>query len=577
MRENLLAVPTPTPPPAGLPVAYPHPGRELTVKLALRRQPLTAADTAAFSELLSQPPHLRRYRTHAEVAAATGGYPDDAATLEAYFAPFGVSLKSQSLLLGTVVLTGTVAAFERAFYTELALFQAGAGQAALLAAQPGYYLPASLLPVVQEVVLLQSRVRKESRRPTRPTPPPPPPAPDQPAPEPAAPAPLPGYSLPELAQAYQFPAGVAGEGQVIGFVELGGRLNQADLRQFFAGNGLKKPKVVEVGAMPAGSNSAENNGEVALDIQVAGALAPQARLVVYYGTTLIEALQAIVSDEVNQPTVVSISWAGSEYNYSAAEAQVMNLLIYQASLLGITLVAASADHGAYNNLAFPNVSLPASSPLVLGCGGTIATVADAALASEVVWNELSGHVASGGGYSALYAQPYYQQAAVAHYPYQRSPMRGVPDVAADASILTGYRIVLHGQPTAIGGTSGATPFVTALLALVASQRGYRLGFLNGVLYGWAGSAAFRPIVQGHNNLYAAAPYWNPCTGLGSLVGTELLALLTALEQAMPAPAPADPAAPPNEPTAPPTDSAEPPTPADPAAPPADPAEGAPSH
>lgn len=94
------------------------------------------------------------------------------------------------------------------------------------------------------------------------------------APVASAPTPPPGYSLPELGQAHQFPAGLAGEGQVIGLVELGGKLNQADLRQFFASVGLKKPRIVEVGTVPASSNRIENNGEVALDIQVAGALAP---------------------------------------------------------------------------------------------------------------------------------------------------------------------------------------------------------------------------------------------------------------------------------------------------------------
>lgn len=547
MSENLVAVPTPSPLPAGPPVGYPHPNRELGLKLVLRRQLLTVESTTALNDLLSQPPHLRRYLTHAEVAAATGGYPEDIATLAAYFAPFGVSVKSQSLLLGTLTLAGTVTAFEQAFHTELALFQV-AGQGPFLAAWPGYLLPASLLGVVEQVVLVQALVRKESRRPTKPLPPPP--VASQPLASPPAPAaPPPGYSPQELGKAYQFPAGATGEGQVIGIVELGGKLNQADLKQFFASSGLKKPKIVEVGTVPASSRTLENNGEVALDIQVAGALAPQARLVVYYGTTLIEALQAIVSDEANQPTVVSISWAGSEYNYSVAEVQVMNLLIYQASLLGITLVAASADHGAYNNLAFPNVSLPSAHPLVLGCGGTIAAVANGGLTSETVWNELGGQVASGGGYSALYAQPYYQQWAVGRYPHQRSPMRGVPDVAADASIFHGYRIVLNGQPATIGGTSGATPFVAALLALVAGKLGYRLGFLNSVLYGFAGAAALRPITQGNNQLYAAAPYWNPCTGLGSLAGTELLALLTTLEQASARPAPAPPGLPGETPAA----------------------------
>jgi kumamolisin len=177
------------------------------------------------------------------------------------------------------------------------------------------------------------------------------------------------------------------------------------------------------------------------------------------------------------------------------------------------------------------VSLPSSNPLVLGCGGTIDTLADGHLQSQVVWNEASGQDASGGGYSMLYPQPYYQYRAVGKYPYQKSTMRGVPDVAADASGVQGYRVVFNGQDVVIGGTSAATPFTAALLTLISQQLGYRLGFLSSVLYGFAGSEAFRPITEGNNQLYNAAPYWNPCTGLGSLVGEQLLQLLQRLENA----------------------------------------------
>jgi kumamolisin len=526
MSENLMAVPGSSPLTTGGPAGYPSPTKEVDIKLALRTRVLTAEAAAPLDELLSYPPHLRQYPTHDELAAIMGGYAEDMASIETYFESFGIRVKSKSLLLGRVILTGSVTDFERAFHTEVATFQGG-NRMQYLATTSDFQLPAKLLEMVDHAQPLQQPVRKESRLPTKP-------GPVQLAGRSAGPVqPQPGYSIQTLGQAYKFPADATGEGQVIGLVELGGKVNQNDLKQFFAEIGIKKPRIVEVGTPPPSTGSTEliNNAEVALDLEVAGALAPQARLVVYYGSTLIEALQAAVGDEVNKPTVLSISWAGSEFNYSADEVQQMNLLLYQASILGITIVAASADHGAYNGLSMPNVSLPSSSPLVLGCGGTIATLTEASLTSEVVWNEMNGQVATGGGYSHLYTQPYYQAQAVARYPYQKSVMRGVPDVAADASMLNSYQVVFGGQHTVIGGTSGATPFVAALLALLSEKLGYRLGYLNTVLYGFAGSQAFRPVTTGNNQLYLAAPYWNPCTGLGSIVGTELLQLLQTLEQA----------------------------------------------
>jgi kumamolisin len=527
MDKNVLSVASSASPLIGILAGYPNPDKEIEVKLVLRRQQLTTEAAAPLNEVLNQPPHLRRYLSHEEVAAATGGFAEDVAAIETYYQTFDIRVKSRSLVLASVTLAGSVANFERAFRTQVATLQTP-NRTQFLATTSPYKLPDSLLTVVDPVQPVRQTVRKESRLPT----PPQPPQPPVEGLRAAAVAPS-GYGPLELARAYQFPEDATGEGQVIGIVELGGKLNQNDLKQFFAEIGVKKPRIVEVGTAPPSTGTTEliNNAEVALDLQVAGALAPQAKLVVYYGTTLIEALQAAVADDVNKPTVLSVSWAGSEYNYSAQEVQQMDLLLYQASLLGITIVAASADHGAYNGLHFPNVSLPSSSPLVLGCGGTIDTLANDELTSEVVWNELGGQVGSGGGYSSLYPQPYYQTRAVAKYLYLRGNTRGVPDVAANASTVNGYRVVLGGQTTVIGGTSGATPFVAALIALLSEKLGYRLGYLNTVLYGFAGSEAFRAITEGNNQLYAAAPYWNPCTGLGSIVGTRLLRLLQTLEQA----------------------------------------------
>lgn len=536
MSEPLLAMPGAQPLTGALPTGYPTPTKEIELTLHLRSKPLTTATTAIYAATLTDLPSRRRYPTHTELADVMGGYPEDLAAITAYFQQFTIRVKASSPVLSTVTLTGSIANFERALHTQVAAFQDGY-RGHFLAATAPYQLPAQLLEVVQHVQPLQPPLRKESRLPVRPLPPQPPATEDVAAEAP----PAPGYSLPDLAKAYDFPAGTTGEGQVIGFVELGGKLNQADLRQFFTSLGIKKPRIVEVGTPPASTGPTEyvNNAEVSLDIQVAGALAPLARLVVYYGTTLLEALQAIVSDEANKPSVVSISWAAPEAAYSAAELAQLNTLLYQASVLGISIVAASADHGACNGGTTPSVWLPAANPLVLGCGGTTAAIADGVLMSEVVWNELDGKYASGGGYSQLYIQPTYQNQAVASYPYQRAPTRGVPDVAALANMVDGYRVVIAGQVQSAGGTSGATPFVATLLALLSEKLGYRLGHLNEVFYSLAGTGAFRPITQGNNQGYAAAPYWNPCTGLGSPVGEQLLALLTSLAQPD-APAPARP-------------------------------------
>lgn len=528
MSENLFAIPG-SAPLRSLPAGYPAPSQEIEFTLTLRRKSAPPQATAPPDALLSQLPHQRHYLTHAELAEATGADAADVATLEAYFQPFGIHLKSTSLLLRRVTLAGSVQAFEQAFATEIAAFQA-ASPTQFLATTAPLRVPAPLHELIFAVQPLQPPVRKEWRPTPKPTPL---------SPyllkgfEADAPGPPTSYSVPELAQAYRFPTGATGAGQVVGIVELGGQFSAADLAQYFTSLGRPQPEIIEVGTSP---NPTTAQLEVTMDVEIVGALLPQAKVVVYYAVTLAEALQAIVADEDNKPSVVSISWAGSEHNYTAQEVQTLNDLCYQAALLGITLVAASADLGAFNGLSFPNVSLPSSNPLVLGCGGTTATIAAGALTQEVVWNEIfnnnpADRMSSGGGFSHLYPLPGYQGRAVASYPYPllQSGARGVPDLAAHASGQPGYQLIFNGQPTLSGGTSAATPLVAALLALLNEQLGYRLGFVNAVLYALAGSPAFNPITQGNNSFYAAAPYWNPCTGLGSPVGEQLLALLQQAE------------------------------------------------
>ena len=90
----------------------------------------------------------------------------------------------------------------------------------------------------------------------------------------------------QVAQAYNFPASTDGTGHTIAIIELGGGFGTGDLHTYFSGLGIAAPSVTAVG-VDGGSNLAGQDpqgadGEVLLDIQVAGAAAPGARQVVYF-------------------------------------------------------------------------------------------------------------------------------------------------------------------------------------------------------------------------------------------------------------------------------------------------------
>src|SRR5262249_55322279 len=99
--------------------------------------------------------------------------------------------------------------------------------------------------------------------------------------------------------------------------------------------------------------------------------------------------------------------------------------------------------------------------------------------------------------------------------------RGVPDVAANADAETGYRIRVDGLDTVSGGTSAVAPLWAGLIALVNQHRKKPLGFLNAALYALK-AGAFNDITSGSNGAYSAKPGWDPCTGLGTPRGADLM-------------------------------------------------------
>src|SRR5262249_44676416 len=110
--------------------------------------------------------------------------------------------------------------------------------------------------------------------------------------------------------------------------------------------------------------------------------------------------------------------------------------------------------------------------------------------------------------------------------------RGVPDVGGDADPATGYNILVDGENAVFGGTSAVAPLWAALVALINEQNGSPVGFLNPLIYSHASEAAgFHDLTQGDNGAFPANQGWDPCTGLGTADGAQLLATLIGKPQA----------------------------------------------
>ena len=98
-------------------------------------------------------------------------------------------------------------------------------------------------------------------------------------------------------------------------------------------------------------------------------------------------------------------------------------------------------------------------------------------------------------------------------------------MAGDADPGTGYTILVDGQQETIGGTSAVAPLWAGLIALLNQALGRSAGFLQPQLYTSTVEAGFNDITQGDNGSYQAASGWDPCTGLGSPNGTQILQAL----------------------------------------------------
>jgi kumamolisin len=524
-----------------LPGASPAPAplddsQVITVTVLLRRRAEVPAELVQGPQTISTSELGERY----------GADPADAQLVSEVLGSYGLTVTETHLESRRMKVSGTIAAMQSAFGTTLSAVTSphpdGSGDVQHRYRTGALSVPAQLSGIITAVLGLDDRPQARPQFRRRPAGTAAPATTAAPAPA-ATGGPL---TAPQVASFYKFPSGTDGTGQTVAIIELGGGYSQSDLSTYFAGLGLSVPSVTAVG-VDGGSNSPGQaaDGEVELDIEVVGGVAPGAVQVVYFATNTDQGFIDAISQAVHatpSPIAVSISWGQSEDQWSAQSRDAMDQAFTDAAALGATVTAAAGDNGSSddpNGQTSVHCDFPASSPNVLACGGTklIGNTSSFTITSEVVWNELaSNEGASGGGVSDVFPLPSYQanagvpKSAAGTGSGQGGTGRGVPDVAGNADPLTGYLVVVDGNQQTVGGTSAVAPLWAGLIARLAQATGKRVGLLQPMLYAGASAGAaapgFNDIVSGNNGAYKAGPGWDACTGLGSPNGAGLLTLLS---------------------------------------------------
>jgi kumamolisin len=358
-----------------------------------------------------------------------------------------------------------------------------------------------------------------------------------------------GVAATDFAKRYNFPtqfqgSPLDGSGQTIAIIELGGGFRISDLQVFFQEIQVATPNVVSISVDHSGNDPTtadSDDGEVMLDIEVAGAVAPKATFAVYFAPNngdqgFVDAISAAVHDAERKPDVISISWGGPEDATDQQGVKNFHDLFVGAAAMGVTICVASGDHGTADLDAGHwdgkiHVDHPSVDNLVLACGGT--QIDDQG--NDVVWNDGTpfdktvqggGGWAGGGGISEIFPVPDYQSGAqLPASLVTGNPGRGVPDIAMSA---TNYFTRVDRLEGASGGTSAVAPLMAALVALLNQAKQKNVGFLNPFLYAnvangvvhdvTVGTSAIKDTVKG----YDAGPGWDACTGLGTPDGTAIL-------------------------------------------------------
>ncbi len=477
---------------------------------------LTPQDRSGLDALIKQQStpgsaNYESYLTPAQFTARFAATSATASAVKSYLVSSGLTNVTVASNRLQITADATVATAEQAFHTSISRFsQAGKS---VLANTSAAQVPAALAGSVSGVVGLSTLGASA-------------------APSVSVPK-LTGYYPKEFNTVYHSGVTKPGTGTTLAVIAEGDLTSTVtDLRTAEAKQGLPQ---VPVSLVYSGIKSPDTSAadEWDLDTQTSTGAAPNAkRLYVYVATSLTD---SDLARAINQFAAQDVAKSGSAslgecdlLPYADGSMTVDDIAFAEAAVQGQTFFASSGDTGSACAVAgtngvpgsgAPDVEYPASSPYVVGVGGTTLDTDSAdAYQTEIAWN------AGGGGVSPVETSPYWQSGAV---PTTAAGLRGVPDVAFDADPNTGALIYVDGVVTQIGGTSLSSPLALGLWTRLQASHGNALGFAAPKLYALytkaqgssplppASTPGFHDIVLGTNGAYTALPGYDYTTGLGS--------------------------------------------------------------
>jgi kumamolisin len=517
------------------------PRERISVSVYARKNPHPPRGAlAALSKLYHTLPAKRRYLTDRQFEAVYGAAPADLKKIQKWAQACGFNVLDSDLRMRRILVEGTIAQFNAAFHLQLNEYQTHEG-ISHRGREGEICVPKELHRIVEGVFGLDTRRvgRPRLRR----------------ARHASAAKPLRrAFFPPEVAQLYDFPAGLDGSGQNIAVLAFNGApegdpsggYRRKALRKYFKHFiGGRMPAIQDVVVQGRGnrpgadtarsSDNGDATDEIMLDMCVVGSVAPGAKMFMYFTESTsqgwIDALREAITDK-NDISVISISYGDTEDaphgEFTKMSLQIVNDTLESAIARGITICTPAGDDGSSDG-SHPgaHVDFPASSPFTLAVGGTrlVATRgANPAIAKETVWQ------ASGGGISAKFRKPSYQNRV--RVPRSVNPGhkigRGVPDVAAVGDPNTGVKRMRASGKTlqTLGGTSVSAPLWASLIARINQGIGARCGFINPLLYRRFARGVLRDITKGNNGAYSARHGWDACTGLGYPHEAQLLQALS---------------------------------------------------
>ena len=325
-----------------------------------------------------------------------------------------------------------------------------------------------------------------------------------------------GYTPIQLRAAYEGATELDGAGVTVAIVDAyQSPTLKKDANQYATNHGDPAFAASQFTAVPAAPYTNKTlcdasgwSSEQSLDVEAVHGMALGANVRYYAASSCLDqdlgdALNRVVDD--NAASVVTDSWGEPEEGESAGSVAAYTQTFLQGAMQGISFQFSSGDNGdELANTGLLQADSPASNPYVTAVGGTSTAIGgDGSLTFQTGWGTAKYSLSSdgsswaltvpflygaGGGFSALFNRPAYQNGVV---PANSPPGRAVPDVAMDADPTTGMLIGetqtfpdgVHYGEYRIGGTSLASPLFAGMQALAQQHLGGRLGFANPTIYG----------------------------------------------------------------------------------------------